>query len=275
MYTLQPPEDIVCSPYIHGILNLTCAVSGDMVEDIHWYFRPPGGSSSQSVVLSNSSQVTITRSEFEGDYSVVMVMVGLSAENEGFYWCQGLVRHRDHTLELSQSAEFELQPPSQYIMFPCPIKALKSSEVRCAAVIPLPVISSPPTPFPSLTATFVDILLPSEESSTVELNQTSTVPSHTPTTNHIFPTSQPTVTDNTISGPTTDPPPSSDSKTDSTTVTPQTPLTQGTIQLSDIILYAILGLLGCLVVLVFTLSVVISILCCKKRHRGLEGNVRL
>ena len=85
MYTLQPPEGTVCSPYIRGILNLTCAVSGDMVEDIHWYFRPPGGTSSQSVVLSNSSQVTITRSEFEGDYSVVMVMVDLSAENEGFY----------------------------------------------------------------------------------------------------------------------------------------------------------------------------------------------
>ena len=176
------------------------------------------------------------------------------------------MRHRNRTLELSQSAEFELQAPSRYIIFSCPKKSLRSSDVRCAAVIPLPVISSS---FPSLTSTFVDLLLPSEESSTVKLNQTSTVPNHTPTTAHISPTSQPTVTGITISGLTTDPLPSSDSNTDSTTITLQTPLPQGTTQLSDIILYTILGLLGCLVVLVFTLSVVISIPCCKKRHRGL------
>lgn len=265
MYTLQPPEEIVCSPYNLGILNLTCAVSGSMVENIQWYFRPT--ESNQQVILSNNSQITITRYEFDGDYSMIIIIEGLSVDNEGFYWCQGLVRHNDHTLELSQSSMFELKPRNAYFPFNCPTKALKSSEVRCAAIIPPPIVSNSP----SHSSTF-NILVPSGDPTTVKLDPSSThMATQTVTTHQTSPTSYPTVTDNTIGIVTTDPQ-SSGSQTDFTTITSQPPLAQGTVQLSDIILYAILGLLGCLVVLVFSLSVVISILCCKKRHRGIEGN---
>ena len=275
MYTLQPPEDIVCSPYNRGVLNLTCAVSGDLVADIHWYFQS-AEEGSQASILTNSSQVTITHSEFDGDYSVIMIVEGLTAANEGFYWCQGLVWHQDQSLELSQSAVFELRPRDQYFPINCPNKALKSSEVRCAAVIPLPVVSSSGLPFHGHTSTF-EVLLPTDESLGVGLDPSRTVPGHSftvPTklpTARPSPTSRPTVTDNTIGGDgTTDRPPTGP-LTDTSATTAQPPLSQGTVQLSDIILYAILGLLGFLVVLVFSLSIVISILCCKKRHRNLQG----
>ena len=275
MYTLQPPEAIVCSPYIRGVLNLTCAVAGDLVEDIQWYFMPADGG--PTVVLTNSSQVTITQSQFDGDYSVVMIVRDLTEANEGSYWCQGLVWHHDHSLELSQSAVFLLQPRDQYIPFTCPNKALKSSEVRCAAVIPLPVASSPIT---LLSLATFEVSLPSGESLTIDLDHSRTVPGHVPTmptmptrlaTARPTPTFQPTITDNTIGGGGTTDQPTTDPLTDTFGTTGQPPLTQGSVQLSDIILYAILGLLGFLVLLVFSLSIVISILCCKKRHRVLEG----
>jgi hypothetical protein len=82
----------------------------------------------------------------------------------------------------------------------------------------------------------------------------------TTTTVRVSPTSKPSDPTLTIT--------ETDIELDSTIVPP---LDQGTTQLSDIILYAILGLLGCLVVLVFSLTIVISILCYKKRRSSIEG----
>ena len=73
MYTYQPPEDAACSPYNRGVLNLTCAVAGGLVADIQWYFQS-AEEGSPALVLTNSSQVTITRSEFDGDYSEIMIV---------------------------------------------------------------------------------------------------------------------------------------------------------------------------------------------------------
>ena len=85
-------------------------------------------------------------------------------------------------------------------------------------------------------------------------------------TTRLFPTFQPTMTDNTIGGDSmTDGPPTG-------TFTDTPPLVQGTIHIPDTILYVILGLLGFLVVLVFYLSIVVSILCWKK-HRGIHDDV--
>lgn len=249
MYTLQPPTAIVCSPYARDILNLTCAVAGELVDGIQWYFRPK--ESNDPVILTNDSQVTIISSVYEGDYAVIMTVSNLTAENEGFYWCQGLVQHDDRTLELSQSLEFELLAKEQYFPFYCPPIALKSSEVRCAAVIP--IILPPATTslaYPEHTST-VEMLHPSK-SSTV-------LPKFSPT---------PTITHQSTSPVGTSP---SSQPTSDTTGTPPIKAPGSAIQLSDIILYAILGLLGCLVLLVFSLSIVISFLCCRKRRSSSEG----
>lgn len=257
-YTLQPPDAIVCNPYINGVLNLTCAVSGDLVDDIQWFFRH--NESSQTVLLTNNSQVTIAPSAFEGDYTVILTITDLNLENEGFYWCQGLIQHEDHTLELSQSDQFKLLPEQLYIPFGCAEnKAHKSSNVRCAAVIPRPA----PSTSQAHTST-VELSLPVDHSSTVgHIHPTTTTPSPIAATTSLvlFPTSQPSTTATTDQFRT-------GTQTGSTT---SPPLDQGTVQLSDIILYAILGLLGCLIVLVGSLCLVISVLCCKKRQRSLEG----
>ena len=105
--------------------------------DIQWYFLS-GEEGSQASILTNSSQVIITHSEFDRDYSEIIIVEGLTAANEGFYWCQGLVWHQDQILRLSPSAMFELRPIDRYVPFNCPNKALKSNAVRCASVIQLP-----------------------------------------------------------------------------------------------------------------------------------------
>ena len=116
-----------------------------------------------ALVLTNSSQVTITRSEFDGDYSEIMIVEGLTAANEGFYKCQGLVWHQDQILRLSPSAMFELRPIDRYFPINCPNKALKSHAVRCARVIQLPMVSSSALPSSRQSSTF-EVLLTSGES---------------------------------------------------------------------------------------------------------------
>ena len=56
---------------------------------VQYFLSAEEGSS--AAVLTNSSQVTITHSEFDRDYSEIMIVEGLTAAIEGFYWCQGLV----------------------------------------------------------------------------------------------------------------------------------------------------------------------------------------
>ena len=274
MYTYQPPEDAACSPYNRGVLNLTCAVAGGLVADIQWYFQS-AEEGSPALVLTNSSQVTITRSEFDGDYSEIMIVEGLTAANEGFYKCQGLVWHQDQILRLSPSAMFELRPIDRYFPINCPNKALKSHAVRCARVIQLPMVSSSALPSSRQSSTF-EVLLTSGESLSAGVDPSRTMAGHSFTisstrmpTTRPFPTFQPTMTDNTIGGDgMTDGPPTG-LFTDTSATTPQPPLVQGTIHVPDIIFYVILGLLGLLVVLVFSLSIVISILCWKK-HQGIH-----
>ena len=270
IYTYQPPEDAACSPYNHGVLNLTCAVAGALVADIQWYFLS-AEEGSLAAVLTNSTQlVTITHSEFDRDYSEIMIVEGLTAANEGFYWCQGLVWHQDQILRLSPSAMFQLRPIDRYVPFNCPNKALKSNAVRCARVIQLP---SPALPSSRQSSTF-EVLSHSAglDPSRTMTGHSFTISSTRLPTTRPFPTFQPTMTDNTIGGDSmTDRPPTG-TFTDTSATTPQPPLIQGTIHVPDIILYVILGLLGFLVVLVFYLSIVVSILCWKK-HRGIHDDV--
>ena len=268
MYTLQPPEAIVCNPYRLGILNLTCAVSGELVDDIQWYYRPT--ENGEAILLTNDSQVTIIPSNFEGDYSVIMTIRELNLGNLGFYWCQGLVQHEDLTLELSRSHEFQLLTEDRYFPFDCPGKAHKNSAVRCAAVVPAepPVVSSS-LGLPEHSST-VELLLPLDQSSTIEgIHSTPSLPLFPTTTSSRFTSASLSLQPSSApSEPSQQPPTGSQSDP-----TQPPPLDQqsGNTQLSDIILYAILALLGCLVLLVLSLSVVISVLCCKKRHKGLEG----
>ena len=238
--------------------------------DIQCYFLS-GEEGSSAAVLTNSTQVTITHSEFDRDYSEIMIVEGLTAANEGFYWCQGLVWHQDQILRLSPSAMFELRPIDRYVPFNCPNKALKSNAVRCASVIQLP---SPALPSSRQSSTF-EVL-----SHSAGLDPSRTLAGHSFTisstrlpTTRPFPTFQPTMTDNTIGGDgMTDGPPTGPF-TDTSATTPQPPLVQGTIHVPDIILYVILGLLGFLVVLVFYLSIVVSIvvsILCWKKHQGMH-----
>lgn len=255
MYTLQPPEAFVCNPYLRGILNLTCAVTGEPLEGIQWYFRRP--SSVENVMLTNeSSNVTLTPHSDDNYYSVNLVISDLNSNHEGFYWCQGLVQEDGYILELTSSHEFRLLPQSTYLPLPCkPNQAIKNSDVRCAYVIPVstdPPITSSSVIYSGDQVTSMDVLLP-----TATLDPTSSVEErHMTSTQTIVPslsipqmsTSRPTVA-------TSDEP---------------TPPVSG-LQLSDIILYSILALLGFLILLVLSLSIVISVLCCKKRRNGLEG----
>ena len=252
------------------MLNLTCAVAGDLVADIQWYFQSAEEGSPASI-LTNSSQVTITRSEFDGDYSEIMIVEGLTAANEGFYWCQGLVWHQDQILRLSPSAMFELRPIDRYFPINCPNKALKSHAVRCARVIQLPMVSSSALPSARQSSTF-EVLLTSGESLSAGVDPSRTMAGHSFTISSTrLPTTRPFptfMTDNTIGGDgITDRPPTGPF-TDISATTPQPPLVQGTIHVPDLILYVILGLLGFLVVLGFYLSIVVSILCWKK-HQGI------
>ena len=237
------------------MLNLTCAVAGHLVADIQWYFLS-AEEGSQASILTNSSQITITHSEFDRDYSEIMIVEGLTAANEGFYWCQGLVWHQDQILRLSPSAMFQLRPIDRYVPFNCPNKALKSNAVRCASVIQLP---SPALP----SSRQIE-----ELSHSAGLDPSRTMAGHSFTrlpATRPFPTFQPTIMDNTIGGDgMTDRPPTGPF-TDTSATTPQPPL----VHVPDIILYVTLGLLGFLVVLVFYLSIVVSILCWKK-HQGIH-----
>ena len=192
MYTLQPPEAVACSPYTRGILNLTCAVSGGVVEDIQWYFMPED--SSETILLTNNSQITIIQSEFEGHYSVIMTIGNLTDDDAGFYLCQGLIQHEDHTLELSMSDQFHLQTEDRYFPFLCPNKALKSYEVKCAAIVPRPIATTT-MELPGYT-TAIELIIPNDESTTIEPTKTSLF--HLPTTplttnTKLSPTSKPTV----------------------------------------------------------------------------------
>ena len=251
MYTLQPPEAFVCNPYLNGILNLTCAVTGELIEGIQWYFQRPD--STENIMLTNeSSNVTLIPNSMDNFYSLNLVISDLNSNNEGFYWCRGLVLEGDYILELTSSQEFELLPQSRYINFACLLnKAIKDSNVRCAAIIPLstdpPIISSS-VPYPD-QVTSIDILVPLDPTSSVEETHITSTQIITPSlSTPQMATSQPTIA-------TSDEP------------TPPT----SSLQLSDIILYSILALLGFLILLVLSLSIVISVLCCRKRRTGLEG----
>ena len=142
-----------------------------------------------------------------------------------------------------------------------------ANAVRCASVIQLP---SPALPSSRQSSTF-EVL-----SHSAELDPSHTMAGHSFTisstrlpTTRPFPTFQPTMTDNTVGGDGMTDRPETGPFTDTSATTPQPPLVQVTIHVPDIILYVILGLLGFLVVLVFYLSIVISILCWKK-HRGIH-----
>ena len=175
--------------------------------DIQWYFLS-GEEGSQASILTNSSQVTITHSEFDRDYSEIMIVEGLTAANEG---CQGLVWHQDQILRLSPSDMFQLRPIDRYVPFNCPNKALKSNALRCARVIQLP---SPALPSSRQSSTF-EVLLTSGESLSAGVDPSCTMAGHSFTisstrlpTTRPFPTFQPTMTDNTIGGDSmTDQPP--------------------------------------------------------------------
>ena len=148
-------------------------------------------------------------------------------------------------------------------LFNCPNKALKSNAVRCASMILLP---SPTLPSSRQSSTF-EVLSHSaglDPSRNIMAGHSFTVSSTRLPTTRPFPTFQPTMTDNTIGGDGMTDRPLTGPFTYTSATTPQPPLVQGTIHVPDIILYVILGLLGFLVVLVFYLSIVVSILCWKK-----------
>ena len=251
MYTLQPPEAFICNPYLNGILNLTCAVTGEPVKGIQWYFRRPN--SVKNIMLTNeSSNVTLIPNSIDNYYSLNLVISDLNSNNEGFYWCQGLVLEGDYILELTNSHEFELLPQFRYISLPCPIdKAIKNTNVRCAAIIPLstdPPIVSSSVPYPD-QVTSSDILVPLDPTSSVEETHITSTQIITPSlSTPQMPASQPTI---------------------ATSDEPTPPMSS--LQLTDIILYSILALLGFLTLLVLSLSIGISVLCCRKRRTGLEG----
>ena len=269
MYTLQPPEAVVCNPFTNGVLNLTCQVTGELLGGIHWYFRRPG-TSVPILLTDNSSSTTFLTQSSDNNFSVNLVIEELDQEDVGFYWCQGMVEDGDSHLLLSSSWEFQLLPENRYLPIPCPKKAVKNSKVRCATImitdLPTPSSSTayPEDKFTSVDV-FTDLLVPINISSSSSLlSQTDSLqPIHTASVSlsstQVMVLVEPTIllTDEPIFPPQL---PTSDPQIDG-------------LNLSDIILYAILALLGFLIFLVLSLSIVISILCCKKKRSDEGGNV--
>ena len=270
MYTLQPPKAVVCNPFLNGVLNLTCQVTGELLGGIHWYFRRPG-TSIPILITDNSSSTTFITQSSNSNFSVNLVIKGLDQEDVGFYWCQGMVEDGDNHLLLSSSLEFQLLPENRYLEIPCPKKAVKNSRVLCATIM----IADLPTPssstayledkFTSIDV-LTDFLVPmnislSSLSSQANSLQPIQVASVSLSSTQVMVAVEPTVllTEEPIN-----------------IFPPQLPTSDPQINglnLSDIILYAILALLGFLIFLVLSLSIVISILCCKKKRSDQGGNV--
>ena len=280
LYTLQPPENIVCDPYLSEVLKLDCAITGPNDIVVQWYFSTNDDMdilSPDTLLITNSSKHTLTPMSIENGVRLGLTIHNLSEANEGLYWCQGLIM--DGSFLLSASASFTLNEPEFYEFLPfiCHSGFLRDSESRCATIMEIPTLPPLTTHLPGPTPSPSMSISPAPSSSLQ--NMATNLQTSQPLLRDIQVTvsSQPlSPTPELPTAPTqssTSDSPHSESNTMVTTDsnTEESPKASSS-QSSDIILYTILGLLGLLVILCLILGVVIFFLCRKRRRRvDLEG----
>lgn len=235
MYTQQPPLDTVCNPYQLGILQLDCAVVGSGVNEIRWYFSKTarGASNENITLLSNSSKYTLLPYSMEKISGIQLVVHDLDEEKDsGYFWCQGFVS--DGSLSISSVLKL-LTQMSYPENAPACRQVVRNSIPTCASVITLP---------PEGLTTLV---------------LTTSKPSPPFTTLGSTPVSTPTVMDP-LSAFTTG--------ESSASIMEQTG-PPSSFEMSEFVLYVVIGLVTSLVVICICLAVVIIILC-KKRCQGIR-----
>lgn len=281
----------MCSPYVDRTLRLECSVLGPSVRRVQWYFSPADDESTN--LLSNSSKYTLTPVAIQNGAGVRLTVNNLTEEmDSGSYWCQAYVV--DSSFILSESIVFELRETSFYFPLTCRGRILRNSETRCATVMEAPTLELVTTAYSSTVSTPSSSVQPSLSS--IFSAQDSASPNLLPAV--ISTTILPQVSDGlspsillnltpiptsivtqlpVLSHTTMVHEPTNPSPTDLSTASIPTELNTAitfpnSIQSSDIILYAVLGLVGFLILICVSLAVVILILCRKRCQKvGLEG----
>ena len=248
---------------------------GPNVGEIRWYFSATSSTIDENTnLLTNSSKYTLVPVTITNGAGVRLTVHNLTeAEDAGYYWCQAYVSDRSQIL--SESSAFQLRDQTSYLNFTCP-RIFRNSNTRCATLMEVPtesptdlIASSYSTANPTLSVDVQPSLSSVYSSSSIttpslivatttqlQSSDASSTPSPVPT---LMVTTDSTFTNfNTVSTPTEQ----------STTVTPP----RNPSQSSELILYAVLGLVGFLILICVSLAVVILILCRKRCQRiGLEG----
>ena len=275
VYTQQPPEEVVCNPYRDRTLRMECSVVGPNVGEIRWYFSTTGSTFDENTnLLTSSTKYTLVPVTITNGAGVRLTVHNLTEEKDaGYYWCQAYVLGSSQIL--SESNVFMLREQSDYIDFTCGGVILRNSNTRCATLMEVPT-ESPTDPIaasystanptstidvqPSLSPvpSSLSISLPVIVATTTQLQSSDSTLSPVPTLMVTMTTDLTSTNFNTTSTPTEQ----------STTATfPRNPS-----QSSELILYAVLGLVGFLILICVSLAVVILILCRKRCQRiGLEG----
>ena len=278
VYSQQPPEDVACNPYHDRTLRMECSVMGPNVGEIRWYFSTTSSTIDENTnLLTNSIKYTLVPVTITNGAGVRLTVHNLTEEKDaGYYWCQAYVSGSSQIL--SESNAFILREQSEYIDFSCGEVTLRNSNTRCATLMAVPTESSTvlistsystanPTSTidvqPSLSSVHsrLSITLLSIVATTTQLqssDDSSSTLSPVPTLMVTITMDSTSTNFNTTSTPTEQ----------STAVTfPRNPS-----QLSEVILYAVLGLVGFLILICVSLAVVILILYRKRCQRiGLEG----
>ena len=274
VYTQQPPEDVVCNPYRDRILRLECSVLGPSVRRIQWYFSPADDESTN--LLSSSSKYTLTPVAIQNGAGVRLTVNDLNeADDLGSYWCQAYVV--DSSLILSESIVFELRGESDYFAFSCGERILRNSAVRCATVMEVPTLEFVTTAYSTTVPTPSSDVQPSLSSAPISANLISTTLTILPrVSDGLSPSillNLPPILTSVVTqppAPSMAPGPTDSSPTELRTAS--IPTEHSAVRSSDVILYAVLGLVGFLVLICVSLAVVILILCRKRCQKvGLEG----
>ena len=136
-YDRQPPQVIVCNPYINQALLLDCAITGTGPIQLQWYFAPLHNPLS-AILITNGSRYQLDDYSYQNTTRVGLTVRGLSPASEnmtsGYYWCQGSVPRGELTPSLK--AKLEISEYYRYIENPCFKKTyIRNSEIGCPAVM--------------------------------------------------------------------------------------------------------------------------------------------
>ena len=120
IYDRQPPQVIVCNPYINQALLLDCAITGSGPIQLQWYFAPAHNPLS-AILITNGNRYQLDDYSYQNTTRVGLTVRGLSPASDnmtsGYYWCQGSVPRGELTPSLK--AKLESSEYYRYIENPC------------------------------------------------------------------------------------------------------------------------------------------------------------